>query len=197
MTRLTLLICMLALLCSCSKKPNVQHKQYASKQATVKAKQSTPDSAKLSVQTDAKHAESTSTTSTASKASEHVDLHAFSKQVAAHYALSLRGYGDVAMNRRSMQDFITVACETNDLPTTVCMKLASDQFDKLAMSLLKVGINEYAQIVTYTCDGQQCISRYKAIMDRKLAKDLKRMQDDFEHDKEVQRAVQEESAKDD
>lgn len=109
---------MLALLCSCSKKPNVQHKQYASKQATVKAKQSTPDSAKLSVQTDAKHAESTSTTSTASKASEHVDLHAFSKQVAAHYALSLRGYGDVAMNRRSMQDFITVACETNDLPTT-------------------------------------------------------------------------------
>ena len=77
------------------------------------------------------------------------------------------------------------------------MKLASDQFDKLAMSLLKVGINEYAQIVTYTCDGQQCISRYKAIMDRKLAKDLKRMQDDFEHDKEVQRALQEESAKDD
>ena len=96
-----------------------------------------------------------------------------------------------------MQDIITVACETNVLPTAVCMILASNQFDKLDMSLLKVGINEYAQIVTYTCDGQQCISRYKAIMDRKLAKDLKRMQDDFEHDKEVQRALQEESAKDD
>lgn len=200
MTRLTLLICMLALLCSCSKRPNVQHKQYASKQATVKAKQSTPDSAKLSVQTDAKHAESTSTTSTVatvSKASEHVDLHAFSKQVAARYAIGLRVYGDVSINRRSMQNFITVVCETNDLPVQTCMKLASDQFDKLAMQMLHVNTNEYAQIVAYTCDGQQCISRYKAIVDRKLAKELNGVQERIARDKAVQQALQEESAEDD
>lgn len=200
MTRLTLLICMLTILCSCSRKTNaqrdadVQHKQYAHKQDTAKAKQSTIDSAKIDTQ-QAK----TATIAKASEAStaKRVDLHEFSRQVAARYAIGVCTYDDVAMNRRSMQDFITVACETNDLPTMVCMKLASDQFDKLAMRLLRVNINVYAQIIAYTCDGQQCISRYKAIVDRKLAKDLKRIQEDFEQDKAVQRKLQEESAQDD
>ena len=200
MKRLTVLLYALALLCSCSRKTNtqrdvdVQHKQYAHKQDTAKAKQSTIDSAKI----DAQQAKPT-TIAKASEASatKRVDLHEFSRQVAARYAISLRGYGDVAMNRRSMQDFITIVCETNDLPTAVCMKLASDQFDKLAMRLLRVNINEYAQIIAYTCDGQQCISRYKAIVDRKLAKELRGIQERFEQDKEHQKALQEESEEDD
>lgn len=203
MIRLTLLmIGALAVLCSCNRTAKTQHAtsyhvpamaEQTTKHVTIKpaiANKAT-DSTKQTVSTN------TANTTVSKSTKQHVDLREFSRQVAAHYAISLRGYGDVAMNRRSMQDFITVVCETNNLPTTVCMKLASDHFDKLAMSLLKVNINEYAQIVMYTCDGQQCISRYKAIMDRKLAKDIKRIQRDFERDKEVQRALQEESAQDD
>ena len=205
MMRLTLLmIGTLAVLCSCNRTAKTQqsmHDKYVqhvdtNKHVRTMAKNATAEPATTkSKQNVVSSTEQVRTVSKSTK--QHVDLREFSRQVAAHYAISLRGYGDVAMNRRSMQDFITVVCETNNLPTTVCMKLASDHFDKLAMSLLKVNINEYAQIVMYTCDGQQCISRYKAIMDRKLAKDIKRIQRDFERDKEVQRALQEESAQDD
>lgn len=126
MKRLTLLICMLASLCSCSYKSNAP------------------------------------------------DVHELSRQVAAHYAILLRDYGNcrrIAVYRQTIPDVVANACKANHLNADTCTKLALQQYDDFAMRMFHVNSDEYAKILgLVNVTGQQFVDDYNSIVDEQTTR---------------------------